>query len=138
MLTRPEVIEVEESLLAGLIYTYPGEAYHQRLGQYLVGIDASTSYVYGSAFGVGTWLFFRGLDTMLGATIARVDYYWLTILGPQHLESIHRQRIHLTGAGLPTGQLPVGEVRPSLFGPSLGAIVQQVEGPGRHLFGVSL
>jgi len=73
MLTRPEVIQMKKSAFALLADTYPGEPYDQRLGQYLVGIDASTGYVYGSAFGVGAWLFFRRLDTMLGATIARAD-----------------------------------------------------------------
>ena len=119
----PEVIEVKESLLAGLTYAYPGEAHHQRLGQYLVGIDASTGYVYGSPFGVGAWLFFRRLDTMLWATIARANYYWLTILGPQHLESIHRQRIHPALAGLLASQLGKGEVRPSICLPSIVGIV---------------
>jgi hypothetical protein len=47
MLTRLEVIQMKESALALLADPYPGEPYYQRLGQYLVGIDASAGYVYG-------------------------------------------------------------------------------------------
>ena len=61
---------MQKSRSALLADPYPSEPYYQRLGQYLVGIDASASYVYGSAFGVGAWLLLRGLDAMVRATIA--------------------------------------------------------------------
>ena len=75
---------MQKSRSALLADPYPGEPYYQRLGQYLVGIDASASYVYGSALCMGAWTrWLRRLDTMVGATIARADYYWLTVLGPE-------------------------------------------------------
>ena len=40
MLSQPEVIEVEKSVFALLLYAYPGKAYCQRLGQYLKRIAA--------------------------------------------------------------------------------------------------
>jgi len=70
MLRWAEVIQMKESALALLADPYPGEPYYQRLGQYLVGIDASASYVYGSALCMGAWLLLRGLDAMVRATIA--------------------------------------------------------------------
>jgi hypothetical protein len=70
MLTRLEVIQMKESALALLADPYPGEPYYQRLGQYLVGIDASAGYVYGPSLCMGAWLLLRGLDAMVGATIA--------------------------------------------------------------------
>ena len=114
---------MQKSRSALLADPYPGEPDYQRLGQYLVGIDASTSYVYGPALCMGAWLLLRRLDTMVGATIARADYYWLTVLGPQHLELIHRQRIHPALAGLFASQLGKGEVRPSTYRPSLGSVI---------------
>ena len=47
MLSQPEVIEVEESVFPLLLYPDPGEAYRQRLGQYLKRIDASTGNING-------------------------------------------------------------------------------------------
>ena len=77
MLTRPEVIQVKESVfhrpatrIPILFDPYPSKTYYQRLGQYLVGIDASAGYVYGSALCMGAGLLLRGLDAMVRATIA--------------------------------------------------------------------
>lgn len=70
MLTRPEVIQMQKSRSALLADPYPGKPYYQRLGQYLVGIDASASYVYRPSLCMGAWLLLRRLDTMVGATIA--------------------------------------------------------------------
>ena len=123
MLPRPEVIQMQKSRSALLADPYPGEPYYQRLSQHLVGIDASASYVYGSAFCVGAGLLLRRLDTMVGATVARADYYWLTVLGPQHLELIHCQRIHPALAGLGTRQLTKREVRPPIAWPSRGSVI---------------
>ena len=61
---------MQKSRSALLADPYPSEPDYQRLGQYLVGIDASTGYVYGSALCVGAGLLLRRLDTMLRATIA--------------------------------------------------------------------
>ena len=62
---------MQESRSALLADPYPGEPDYQRLGQYLVGIDASASYVYGPSLCMGTWTrWLRRFDFMLGATIA--------------------------------------------------------------------
>ena len=73
MLTRPEVIQMQKSRSALLADPYPGEPDYQRLGQHLVGIDASTGYVYGPALCVGAWLLLRRLDAMSGAPVAAGD-----------------------------------------------------------------
>jgi len=128
MLTRPEVIEVEEAPLASLFYAEAGEADNQRLGEDMVGIDAGALDVDSAAHRMSARCGLGRFDGVFRAPVARGDDQRVAVLSAEELESIHRLRIHLTGAGLVTGHLAVAEVGPSVIGPGLEPVVQGMEG----------
>ena len=64
MFARPQVIQVQESTLARLLYPDPGKPTYQRLGQDLVGVYARTGDVYGAAFRMGARSWLRRLDVL--------------------------------------------------------------------------
>ena len=73
MLARPQVIQVQKSTLARLLYPDPGKPTYQRLGQDVVGVYARTSDVYGAALRMGARSWLRHLDAMSGAPVAAGD-----------------------------------------------------------------
>ena len=50
MFARPQIVQVQESMLARLLYANPRKPTYQRLGQDLVGVYARTGDVYGRPF----------------------------------------------------------------------------------------
>ena len=55
MFARSQIVQVQESMLARLLYANPGKPTYQRLGQDLVGVYARTGDVYGAALRVGAF-----------------------------------------------------------------------------------
>ena len=55
MFARPQVIEMQESMLARLLHPDPRKPTYQRLGQHLVSFYARTGDVYGAALRVGAF-----------------------------------------------------------------------------------
>ena len=53
MLAVAQIVQVQESMLALLLYPDPGKPTYQRLGQDVVGVYARTSDVYGAALRMG-------------------------------------------------------------------------------------
>ena len=73
MLARGQIVQVQESRLALLLYADPRNPTDQRLGQDVVGVYARASDVYGAAFRMGARSLLRRLDAMSGAPVAAGD-----------------------------------------------------------------
>ena len=53
MLAVAQIVQVQESMLALLLYPDPGKPTYQRLGQDVVGVYARTGDVYGATLRMG-------------------------------------------------------------------------------------
>ena len=96
MLSQPEVIEVEESVLALLLYANPGKPYRQRLGQYFKRIDASTSNINGSSpYMAARASCLSRLDAMARTAVAAGDGQRQTVMGPQQLQPVHKPLVYM-------------------------------------------
>ena len=73
MLAVAQIVQVQESMLALLLYADPRKPTYQRLGQDVVGVYARTGDVYGATLRMGARSLLRCLGAMGRAPVAAGD-----------------------------------------------------------------